>query len=102
MTHSHAVDFEVCDRILRRQDARYCGLIGSLSKRRRFEKRYRKQGLSQALIDQLICPIGVDGISGKKPAEIAVAAAAEILRVRERAVAPAAKDYPDNVQPLWS
>jgi len=102
MTHSHAVDFEVCDRILRRRDARYCGLIGSLSKRRRFEKRYRQQGLSQALIDQLICPIGVDGISGKKPAEIAVAAAAEILKVRERAVAPAAKDYPDNVQPLWS
>jgi len=102
MTHSHAVDFDVCDRILRRRDARYCGLIGSLSKRRRFEKRYRQQGMSQALIGQLICPIGVDGISGKKPAEIAVAAAAEILKVRERAVAALAEDYPDNVQPLRS
>ena len=30
MTHSHAMDFEICDRILRRRDARYCGLIGSL------------------------------------------------------------------------
>jgi xanthine dehydrogenase accessory factor len=100
MTHSHAMDFEICDRILRRRDARYCGLIGSISKRRRFEKRYRQQGMSQPVIDQLICPIGVDGISGKKPAEIAVAAAAEILRVRERAVAPVEEDYPDNVQPL--
>ena len=56
--------------------------------------------MSQSVIDQLICPIGVDGISGKKPAEIAVAAAAEILRVRERAVAPIEEDCPDKVQPL--
>jgi len=102
MTHSHALDFDICDRILRRRDARYCGLIGSLSKRRRFEKRFRQQGMTQAVIDQLICPIGVDGISGKKPAEIAVAAAAEILKVRERAVAPVVEDYPDNVRPLRS
>jgi len=102
MTHSHAVDFDVCDRILRRQDARYCGLIGSLSKRRRFEKRYRQQGMSQALMDQLTCPIGVAGISGKKPAEIAVAAAAEILKVREHAAGAVMEDYPDNVRPLRS
>jgi xanthine dehydrogenase accessory factor len=102
MTHSHAMDFDICDRILRRRDARYCGLIGSLSKRRRFEKRYRQQGMSQTLIDQLICPIGIDGISGKKPAEIALAAAAEILKVHEHAVAPVIEDYPDNVKPLWS
>jgi len=102
MTHSHAMDFDICDRILRRRDARYCGLIGSLSKRRRFEKRYRQQGMSQAVIDQLVCPIGVDGISGKKPAEIAVSAAAEILKVRERSVAPVVEDYPDNVRPLRS
>ena len=36
MTHSHALDFEICDQVLRRGDAAYCGLIGSLSKRRRF------------------------------------------------------------------
>jgi xanthine dehydrogenase accessory factor len=100
MTHSHAMDFDICDRILRRRDARYCGLIGSKSKRRRFEKRYRQEGMPQSLIDQLVCPIGVYGISGKKPAEIAVAAAAEILKVRERAVAPVEEDYPDNVRPL--
>ena len=100
MTHSHAMDFDICDRILRRHDARYCGLIVSGSKRRRFQKRYRQQGMTQPVIDRLVCPIGVDGISGKKPAEIAVAAAAEILKVRERAVAPVEIDYPDNVLPL--
>lgn len=98
MTHSHAVDFDICDRILRRDDVRYCGLIGSVSKRRRFEKRYRQQGMEQAVIDALVCPIGVAGISGKKPVEIAVAVAAEILRVREQAAS--AVDFPDNVHSL--
>jgi len=100
MTHSHAIDFDVCDRILRRGDARYCGLIGSVSKRRRFEKRYRQQSMPQATIDTLVCPIGVDGISGKKPAEIAVSAAAEILKIRERKAAVADAEYPDNVHPI--
>lgn len=97
MTHSHAVDFDICDRILRRADARYCGLIGSLPKRRRFEKRYRQQGMPQTLIDTLVCPIGVDGISGKKPVEIAVSVAAEVLKIRERRADLAAAEYPDNV-----
>ena len=102
MTHSHALDFDICDRILRRDDSRYCGLIGSLSKRRRFEKRYRQQGMPSSFLSNLICPIGVDGISGKKPAEIAVAAAAEILKVYESAAMAANVDLPDNVTPLRS
>ena len=52
------------------------------------------------MIDSLICPIGVDGISGKKPAEIAVATAAEILKIRDRAAAHVVADLPDNVHPL--
>lgn len=100
MTHSHAVDFEVCDRILRRGDARYCGLIGSVSKRRRFEKRFRQQGMPPAMIDSLVCPIGVDGISGKKPAEIALSTAAELLKMRELKVEVAVVEYPDNVHPI--
>ena len=100
MTHSHAIDFDVCDRILRRGDARYCGLIGSISKRRRFEKRYRQQGMEQSVIDSLVCPIGVGGIGGKKPAEIAVATAAEILTIWGRKAAAAVEEFPDNVHPL--
>ena len=101
MTHSHALDFDICDRILRRQDAQYCGLIGSRSKKRRFEKRYRQQGMPQEMFDALTCPIGVDGISGKKPAEIAVAAAAEVLRAYEHMSKSSARSYPDNVHLLW-
>lgn len=102
MTHSHSIDFEICDRILRRRDAAYCGLIGSLSKRRRFEKRFRSQGMADDVLEQLICPIGVAGITGKKPAEIAVAAAAEVLRAYEKTMrgSGAVPEYPDNVHPL--
>ena len=83
LTHSHPLDFEICEQILRRGDFAYCGLIGSASKRRRFEKTMRKQGLPEALLDRLTCPIGVTGIDSKKPADIAVAAAAELLRARD-------------------
>ena len=99
MTHSHALDFDICDRVLRRGDARYAGLIGSRTKRRRFEARLRQQGLEQAAIEALVCPIGVDGISGKKPAEIAVAVAAEVLAVKE-SVAQARDNLPANVHPI--
>ncbi len=102
MTHSHAIDFEICDRILRRQDAAYCGLIGSRSKRLRFEKRYRQQGMPQDVFDALTCPIGVGGISGKKPAEIAVAATAEVLQAYERSLNATSHAYPGNVHPLRS
>ena len=100
MTHSHALDFGICERILRRGDAVYCGLIGSLSKRRRFEKRLAAQGMQERDIEKLVCPIGVGGISGKKPAEIAVAAAAEVLQAYESAMREGKPVYPENVHPL--
>jgi xanthine dehydrogenase accessory factor len=83
MTHSHPLDQEVCDQVLRRGDFAYCGLIGSIAKRRRFERRMKEQGMSGVLIERLVCPIGMSGIDGKKPAEIAIAVTAEILQLRE-------------------
>ncbi len=103
MTHSHPLDLDICGRILRRGDAAYCGLIGSLTKRRRFEKRLRQQGLSQREIERLVCPIGVTGISGKKPAEIAVAVAAEVLQVHGREQAQERpRPLPGNLYPVGS
>ena len=102
MTHSHPLDFEICDQVLRRKDFAYCGLIGSLSKRRRFERDMRKQGLSVELLERLTCPIGVGGIASKKPSDIAVAVAAELLRVRDAAGAAKSDNdaVPDNVHIL--
>ena len=82
-THSHQVDLKLSERILRRGDFRYFGLIGSATKRRRFEKRLLNRGLAQPAIGRMTCPIGVRGISGKHPAVIAVAVAAEILALSE-------------------
>ena len=53
-----------------------------------------------ATLEELVCPIGVDGISGKKPAEIAVAAAADVLRAYEKVRAGVNIEYAGNVHPL--
>jgi xanthine dehydrogenase accessory factor len=84
MTHSHALDQELAESILARSDFAYFGLIGSASKRRAFEKRMESRGVSPARFRDMTCPIGVPDISGKEPAAIAIAVAAELLQVRER------------------
>lgn len=87
MTHSHALDQQLCEAILARQCDGWFGLIGSLTKRRQFEHRLRARGLSPTRIDAMVCPIGVPGISGKQPAVIAVAVVAQLLSVWEAAIA---------------
>ncbi|MCG8694872.1 MAG: xanthine dehydrogenase accessory protein XdhC [Minwuiales bacterium] len=83
MTHSHQLDLQISERILRRGDFAYFGLIGSATKRKRFEARLMRKGIAPAMLRRMTCPIGVDGISGKHPAKIAVAVAAEILQRSE-------------------
>ena len=82
MTHSHALDLTLCEKILRRNDFSYFGLIGSATKRAKFVKRLRARGLPDDVIDRMICPIGIPGLSGKHPGEIAVAVAAQLLMMR--------------------
>ena len=82
MTHSHPLDLALCEEILMRDDFAYCGLIGSQSKRNRFEKRLQAVLGERFDPNKLTCPIGVAGASGKKPAEIAIAVAAELLCVQ--------------------
>lgn len=79
MTHSHALDAAICETALRRDDLPYIGLIGSATKRARFEHRWRRQGLSAEAIAGLTCPIGIGGIAGKQPEVLAVAVAAQLL-----------------------
>jgi len=102
MTHSHPLDFELCDQILRRGDAAYCGLIGSATKRRRFEHRFRQQGLSPSQMRTLVCPIGIEGIPGKQPAEIAIATAAEVLRIHHRSGGPHSTVDLQDTEARWN
>ncbi len=80
MTHSHALDLEIVDGALRRGDLRYLGLIGSRTKRARFEQRLAARGRSPSDLARLTCPIGLPGVGGKRPAEIAIAVAAQLLQ----------------------
>lgn len=79
MTHNHGLDLALCQKILRRPDTAYVGLIGSMTKRRQFERRLQQRGMPESRIQELVCPIGVPGIKGKAPSIIAVAVAAELL-----------------------
>lgn len=84
LTHSHELDYDLVRAILNRGDARYCGLIGSATKRARFVSRLQKDGVD---VSGLTCPIGAGGIRSKLPAAIAVAACVELLALLEAAPA---------------
>ena len=79
MTHSHALDYDLCRLLLRRPDLVYTGLIGSESKSRRFRKALRKDGLHDLELARLTSPIGKDGPVGKEPGVIALSVLSEIL-----------------------
>ncbi len=76
MTHSHNLDFEIVKAALEQGSFAYLGLIGSDTKSARFRKRLTAAGLD---VSRLTCPIGIEGINGKHPREIAIAVAAELL-----------------------
>lgn len=86
LTHSHDLDLRITEAILRRGDFGYLGLIGSATKRARFLARFTQRGIDAAMLARLTCPIGVPGIPGKQPAQIAVAVVAQLLQA---AAAPA-------------
>lgn len=78
LTYSHALDLEICHRVLSR-DFGHLGLIGSATKRARFRTRLAQLGHGTAQIDRMQCPIG-DPALGKHPQAIAVSVAAELLK----------------------
>ena len=85
MTHDHSLDQRLSEQILARDDFAYFGLIGSSSKRRNFETRMQRRGINPQKFERMTCPIGIDGIRSKQPAQIAISVAAEILQVYDRA-----------------
>lgn len=79
MTHSHFLDFEIVEEALKKTDLAYVGLIGSDTKRIRFQNRLRSLAVNDKDIARLHCPIGIMGISGKEPSVIAASVAADLL-----------------------
>jgi xanthine dehydrogenase accessory factor len=78
LTHSHDLDLALAEAILRRGDFGWFGLVGSRTKRVRFEHRLRDRGIADALLARMVCPIGLPGIAGKEPEVIALAVVAQM------------------------
>ncbi len=79
LTHSHELDMELVEAVISRGDARFCGLIGSKSKAGKFRNRLRRKGFTNDEIESLVCPVGLSSVAGKKPMEVAVSIAAQII-----------------------
>lgn len=84
LTHSHAIDLELCAQGLQRDDLAYFGMIGSHAKRARFEQRLLMRGFDVTQLANLTCPVGIAGIRSKLPTVIAASVVAQLLLVRER------------------
>lgn len=80
LTHSHALDYRLTEAALARGDAAYVGMIGSATKRARFESSFLRCGGRRETLERLICPIGGSDVDDKRPEVIAALTAAELVR----------------------
>ena len=80
LTHDHALDYQLVEALLHRKDCAYIGLIGSKTKSMRFKKRLQNASFSEAQTDSIICPIGLPGVKGKHPMEVAVSISAQLIQ----------------------
>ncbi|AWB47225.1 xanthine dehydrogenase accessory protein XdhC [Gemmobacter aquarius] len=83
LTYSHALDLDLCHRLLAHGFAR-AGLIGSHTKWARFRSRLAALGHSPGHIARIDCPIG-DPSLGKHPQAIAIGVAASFLHDHKNA-----------------
>ncbi|MGE6994474.1 xanthine dehydrogenase accessory protein XdhC [Pseudomonas sp. NPDC047961] len=81
MTHNHQLDLELTTAILERNDFTYYGLIGSKSKRAKFEHRLRDRGFQPETVQRMRCPMGIAEVKGKLPVEIAISIAGEVIAI---------------------
>lgn len=77
LTYSHALDLELCHRLLGHQFT-FTGLIGSATKWARFRSKLAALGHAPDRIQDITCPIGNPTL-GKHPQMIAVGVAAAML-----------------------
>lgn len=80
LTHSHALDYRLTEAALLRGDAAYVGMIGSATKRARFEASFRRRHPGSTALAGLTCPIGGSDVHDKRPEVIAALTSAELVR----------------------
>ena len=86
LTHSHDFDFKIINELLNFNTFIFIGLIGSKTKRRRFDKRFLHLGHDRLLINKIECPVGLSTITSKKPGEIAISIIGRLLEFRNNMI----------------
>ncbi len=81
MTHDHAEDLHVVRALLARVDTGFIGLIGSSTKWTRFQSKLLEAGIAPTQLARVTTPIGLAGVTGKRPEQIAVAVAAQLVMI---------------------
>lgn len=93
MTHDHLEDEKLIYQLAQREDLGSVGLIGSKTKWQRFRHRLAAQGLTDEQLNRVRCPIGLVNTGLKRPEEIALSVAAELL-----SKAPAQKEEKQRIR----
>lgn len=78
MTHDHKLDYEITALALH-SETKYIGLIGSKTKKNKFNNLLINELNFEAGIKSVHCPVGLD-LGGNYPKEIAISVAAELLK----------------------
>lgn len=93
MTHNHQVDYELVELALKTPEVAFCGMIGSDTKARRFATRLQNKGMSKNQIENLVSPVGISQVRGKKPIEVAISIAGQIVQLLNKESEQVDKSY---------
>ena len=80
-TYGHMVDGAALGGVLKRQDAKYIGMLGSRKKVSAIYEKLEEAGFDRSQLAGIHSPIGLD-LGGETPEELAVAIVGEILAVK--------------------
>ena len=81
LTHSHDFDLKILNEVLKKNNT-FVGLIGSITKKKRFYKRLINNGHNKSIVEKIECPIGIDIGNSKDPNEIAFSIITRILYIK--------------------
>ena len=104
LTHNHQLDYELTEAALKRGDLGFLGVIGSDTKARRFRQRLAHRQFSPTDIAHMTCPVGAQDVPGKRPMEVAVSIASQLIALYHqdlpKQVSPSAADWSEIKQAL--
>ncbi len=80
MTHDHGLDYALVKHLLEHWRWSLLGMIGSTTKAHRFRMRLRNDGIDEDDLHKLQSPVGVAGLKGKLPMEVAVSVSAGLMQ----------------------